>query len=119
MDVSTDQRSVSTDQRSVSTDQLDVSADPRDVPADQQTEIAQGKPITTDFASQRAHLCCSDIASYFPEHAELFQRRASLLKDVDRALAQQDLAIQRFNENVKKLSDMRKSRSARPRNVRH
>ena len=110
---------VSTDQRTVSTDQQNVSADQRDVPADQQTEISQGKPITTDFARQRAHLCCSDIASYFPEHAELFQRNASLLKNVDRAIAQQELAIQRFNENVRKLSDLRKSRSARPRNVRH
>jgi len=66
-------------------------------------EYAKGKPSITESTRQRAHLRCSDIELYFPEHADLFRRNQQAREYLDRAIAEREIVLHKFNETVKML----------------
>ena len=82
------------------------------------TGDAKGKIIAPGSILQRIHLYCLDVTKHFPELADLFHDYDSLLKNVDRALSERELAIKSFNEAVKKLCNPANSPTQNPHVVR-
>ena len=82
-------------------------------------EAANGKTIALGLTHHRTHLCClAEFLKYFPELADLFHENERQLKAVDRAIAEQDIVIQSFNETVKKLCETANSLAQNPHVVR-